>query len=230
MLRQFFATFLFSPVVIAVSISPSAIAQTASIDALRNATQQAVCLNEWNSAIQSVNQLMGLSDVTPAYREALLAYRRQLEGYRSSNARVDMRQQPGCQAAIAQAQTRTAPTSQSSRSMNWDMAIANISGQQSGSTALVRPTGSRSARASTTQTSAACSSPTTRDRRVATGTISNRWQYEMFEGSSGFYIYYWQQHDCRSVSRFYGTYPTQSELREEFTNYIQRLRSDTTIR
>jgi hypothetical protein len=58
-----------------------------SIYQLHAALQTAVCRNDWDSALVVINPLIGSPNISPAYREQLVRFRSQLQGWRAVEAR-----------------------------------------------------------------------------------------------------------------------------------------------
>jgi hypothetical protein len=51
--------------------------------------QAAVCQNDWNRALRSLNALVGSPQISPDYRQQLVNFRHQLEEWRASRSRVE---------------------------------------------------------------------------------------------------------------------------------------------
>lgn len=108
-------------------ISKAQSVQSITVTTLRSQLQDAVCLNQWNQAIELTGRLMGSVEITAEYRSQLLAFRRQLEGYRSSDTVIDNTHRADCKAALSAA-TEPAPTPNTTQNqpIDWDRAVSSI--------------------------------------------------------------------------------------------------------
>jgi hypothetical protein len=195
-------------------------AQPLSPTQLAESLQEAVCLNDWDSAIWATNQLIGHSDLTSDNRQYFINLRQQYQHYNSAHATFDFSGEPACQDTLThQAQaTETQPQAQTtSAPLDWNRAAQNLSGRPSRST-TTRATGSPTASASQN-----CPEPPASDREVASGSISSRWTYEMYQvgGSTLFYARYWPQNDCEAV-RQTSRHATQNDVHEEIRWHTDR--------
>jgi hypothetical protein len=103
-----------------------ALAQTQTTPtALAAQINNAVCANDWNGALNTLQRLIGNSSITPEYRQQLVAYRTQVEGWRASGAQFNQSRNPNCRDAIAAANAAQQPQ-QASRPIDWDRAAAVI--------------------------------------------------------------------------------------------------------
>lgn len=119
----------------------SAKAESASVTTLRVNIQNAVCLNDWDTAVQQTSYLIGSREISSAERNQLIGTRRQFEGYRNSRTVIDTANDPNCQTTLA-AQTQTpanrTPVNQTpvavqpQSSLNWESGVASTN-RQSGS-------------------------------------------------------------------------------------------------
>ncbi|MEO1147860.1 MAG: hypothetical protein AAFY26_19950 [Cyanobacteria bacterium J06638_22] len=198
-------------------------AQTFSPTQLAESLQEAICLNDWESAIWATNQLIGHSDITPDGRQHFMNLRRQYQDYNSANAAFDFSGETTCQDMLTrQAQaTETQPQTQpTSAPLDWSRATQNLSGRSSSSTTM-RVTDSSTASAS--QAAMNCPEPPAGDREVASGSISSRWTYEIYQvgSSTSFYGRYWPQNDCEAI-RQTSRHPTQSDVHDAMRWSIER--------
>ncbi|GAB4434773.1 MAG: hypothetical protein D6742_11030 [Cyanobacteria bacterium J069] len=187
--------------------------QTVSPEAAQAALQQSVCLNDWHQAIYAVNLLIGSSSTSPAMREQWVRYRRQLQDYQTLRTTFDMSHSAECAAAIAQArQAAAAQPAVPARPLDWDRATAGF--RQSPAIAQSRSqvtTPAASGRSTASRNSANCGdlmNPGSSERRVATGSVSSRWNYAIFQESSNqYYLRHWEQADCnrQGTTRSYST-------------------------
>lgn len=79
------------------------------IDELYNDLRAAVCMNDWDAALEIMNPMIDSPDITSSYREALIAFRQQIEGWRSSQ--TAFLNQPQCQEINTQRQRSPVPLS-----------------------------------------------------------------------------------------------------------------------
>ncbi len=101
-----------------------AIAQVSNVQQLQSQLQNSVCASDWNNAIAAIQQLIGSAEITPDYRQQLVAYRSQLDGYRASRVEYARSSDPRCQSTSTVIQ----PSSQqaSGQSFDWDRALASV--------------------------------------------------------------------------------------------------------
>lgn len=81
-----------------LSFTLPATAQLAPTEQLRAAIQEAVCLNNWEEAIELTSSLMGRQEIDPVYRQQLLELRYDLIDHRNSQTVMDNTQTPQCRA------------------------------------------------------------------------------------------------------------------------------------
>lgn len=70
----------------ATPVTTSAQPQDVSIQALYANLRDAVCQNDWDTAIQTIRPMIGSPNVSPAYRQQLVALRHELEHWRAAQA------------------------------------------------------------------------------------------------------------------------------------------------
>ena len=123
--------------VFAATALPAQAQRTAAFD-----LDQAICANDWNSAIDIVGTLVAHAETTSVQRDSLLALRRQLERYRSKNAIV----------IAAQACDRTdpylleaalIPTVPTSEPLGWEGAVAAAANTQYSTEIITESVGPR---------------------------------------------------------------------------------------
>lgn len=99
---------------------------------------QAVCANNWSSAIDIAGMLMASDRITDDQRASLLALRQQLERYRSEQ--VILPGAEACDRTDPYFLTAVAPTVQSGQSLGWQGAVAEATGNRYSSVVLTEPT------------------------------------------------------------------------------------------
>lgn len=118
-----------------ISLMPTrALADTSQ--ELMERINRAVCLNNWDTAITETTQLIGNSDISPTYRDTLVAYRQRYQQYRAAQTEIDMSSNSACD-GIEIAQQEETPA-QPAQPLDWESAIASIQSStsvQSGSVA-----------------------------------------------------------------------------------------------
>lgn len=189
-------------------------AQEASLSDLTAALQNAICLNDWTTAIHVTNQMIGQDSVSSSDRHSYLQLRRQFEAYRAAQTVFDRSTHPQCQAVLQAANTPVVSTPNSG--LNWDHATQGISQTPASN----RPTATQTSVSRTVVEEEACYEIPEGDREVASGSISSRWGYDIIqEGrSNDFYLVYWPQNDCTAVEQT-RTYTTQNEAYRAFRTW-----------
>ncbi|MEM9452267.1 MAG: hypothetical protein AAGA75_27600 [Cyanobacteria bacterium P01_E01_bin.6] len=84
---------------------------------------RAACLNEWGDAIAETTQLIGNSEITSDYRNALIRQRRVYANYQSNNAVIDMSDNPSCEGIEPEPEPEVASEPST---LDWERAIAGI--------------------------------------------------------------------------------------------------------
>jgi hypothetical protein len=183
------------------------------------------CAENWTEALSLAGALLG-SDVTPHERVWLYLLRQDMFNYRSGAAEFN-----GCDGSpiMAGITGQEALSESRSSSLNWhrDGSIASRRNSLTTRSMLrtnrsqpinttLPPTTALSSVQSSQATDTACPPVYERDRRVANGTVSNRWAYEIWQDNGGFRARYWQQSQTCSQSRTTGRYSTQNEAYQEF--------------
>lgn len=197
-------------------------AQTLDITQLTAQLQEAVCLNEWASAIWATNQLIGHSETTPTRRQHFINLRQQYQEYNATNASFDFSGEPVCQPILAhQAQEAAIPSQVAftNTPLDWNHAAQTLSGQSSN---IRSSRTSYSSSASVSHSDISCPVARSGDREVASGSISSRWTYEIYQvdGRNLFYARYWPQNDCQDVSQT-SRYETQDGAYESMRRRIE---------
>lgn len=133
-MNKFFQLSTASVLALAFHVLPAS-AQTQSVEQLRTDLQNAVCLNDWDDAVRVTSSLIGSSEITPQYRQELVDFRRELQGWQASQAQFDRSSNPDCAEAIAAANQPAPVPQQAARPLDWESAAASIfSSTSSGST------------------------------------------------------------------------------------------------
>jgi hypothetical protein len=104
-----------------ILLCPPALAQLTVPIELATRINNAACLNDWNTALNAIQQLIGNSNITPEYRQQLIAYRARFEDWRATGQQFDQSNNPNCSEAIAHA-TENAPHSEQSPVLDWGRA------------------------------------------------------------------------------------------------------------
>lgn len=100
-------------------------AKSVEVAQLQADLQLAICLNEWEYALDSISPLIAAPDISADYREYLVRFRYQLQDLSESDAVVgDM---PHCEAEIARILPEP-PTH--SNFLNWPTAVESVTGEQ----------------------------------------------------------------------------------------------------
>jgi hypothetical protein len=100
----------------------AATAQTVNISHLQTNLQAAVCLNDWPGALRAIAPLIGSPGITSAYRQDLIQFRHQLEGWRA--AQSEFTNVPGCSGAV---QVTTSPSNDGfGQSLDWYRAVESL--------------------------------------------------------------------------------------------------------
>lgn len=86
--------------------------QVSQVQTLYATMQGAACRNDWQGALNVIGSLIGSPDLSPAYRQQLVAFRQQLEQWQAAGTQFN--HVPGC-GAIAS----TVAPEQSTQLVNW---------------------------------------------------------------------------------------------------------------
>lgn len=199
--------------VLLLGLGEPVFARTPSIAELHETVQNAVCLNDWNQAISAINRLIASDAASPAYREQMVALRQQLSDYRAQGTVITMNQQPQCTGATTP--RPTAPvTHEFRRPLDWDAAIARFARSQATVPTTVAgrrtPETFQERSRDINERQRVCSAVPQGYNRVASGSVSNRWRYDILQRGSSFSGRYWLQEDCGSMGRT-GGHRTQDD-------------------
>ena len=112
-------------VVAGVSWVSTLAAEAVNAEQLQAELQLAICLNEWEYALDVISPLIASSDISAAHREDLVRFRYQLQDLSESDAVVG--NIPNCEAAIASILPE--PPTLPSRSLDWPTAVEAVTGE-----------------------------------------------------------------------------------------------------
>lgn len=187
--------------------------------------QAAICQNDWGTAIQTLNHMMGDETLSASDRQRLLDLRHQLSDYQLHQTQFDFSASPQCQALVSQAPEATSAAPPASTPIDWNRAAQSIQqrSRRQPTTTSSQPASQRTAAA---PTAPQCPTPPPEgDREVASGSISSRWSYEIYQNGSNnqFYAQYWRQNDCSQVYRMptLGELETQNEVYQNLRAYLE---------
>ncbi|WP_416670368.1 hypothetical protein [Egbenema bharatensis] len=201
--------------------SYAAVSEAEQVAAWRSQLLRSYCAENWTEALSLAAALMG-SDVSPHERVWLYLLRQDLFNYQSGLAQFD-----GCDGSpiVAGVTGSEALAAAESSSLNWLMtnrrgpAIATTLSRTHRSQAATPPSPIAPASEFVRQSAdTACLPVYERDRRVANGTISNRWAYEIWQDNGGFRTRFWQQSQTCNQARTTSRYSTQNGAYEAFRN------------
>ena len=191
----------------------------------RSQLRQAYCAEDWNEALSVAAAIMG-SDILPYERVWLFLLRQDMFNYQSGVAQFS-----GCEGGriMAGVTGDEAGLAASTASLDWSRGFSSLqigtSSSANRSPSFNTQRGSASASITTTSNTAndsACNPRSQEERRVANGSISNLWNYEIWENSSRqFYVMYWDQtQSCSRTARTTSSYQTQNEAWQEFMRAV----------
>jgi hypothetical protein len=229
----------------ALSLSPMAPIEPAQanpveaqqVTAWRSGLHRSYCNSNWTEAISLAGAMMGSSEVTSNERLWLFVVRQDMFNFQRGVAEFS-----GCQGGrvlagitadatqALQALVEFSDSSATSSSVNWARGLTAIRADRRQSTPLanasttpssVNPT--RTDRSAQTPTTTDCPANSEGDRRVADGSTSNQWNYEIWRNtSSQFYVRYWRQHQTCAQARITPErYSTQNEAWQAFRQAIR---------
>ena len=112
--------------VVGVSWVAALDAKAGNVDQLQEELQLAICLNEWEYALDVISPLIASSGISAAYREDLVRFRYQLQDLSESAAIVG--NIPNCEGAIARHLPE--PPTLSGNSLDWPTAVESVTGEQ----------------------------------------------------------------------------------------------------
>jgi hypothetical protein len=200
----------------------AAMSEAEQIAAWRWQLGRAYCAANWTEALSLAGALMG-SDISPHERVWLFVLRQDMFNFQSDVAEFE-----GCDGGqiTAGVTAQEALAASEPSSLNWRRE-RTVTSRRSSPTASAllradRPQTSNATFSSTTtsepnnQADTACPPVYARDRRVANGTVSNRWAYEIWQDNSGFRARYWQQSQTCNEARTTLHYSTQNAAYQAF--------------
>jgi hypothetical protein len=204
----------------------AAMSEAEQIALWRSQLNRAYCTANWSEALSLAGAMMG-SDVSPHERIWLSVLRQDMFNYQRGIAEFDgCNDEPITAGVTAQetfAATDTPPLRwQTTRTSAVRRNTPSVSLRANPALSTDRPLSTRSV--STTSASAtptqdtACRPASERDRRVANGTVSSRWAYEIWQDNQGFRTRYWQQSQTCDQARTTFHYSTQEEAYRAFLN------------
>jgi hypothetical protein len=172
-----------------VTVVPSASANTTTT--LRQALQIAVCQNNWEQAIITVQQLISSSDVSSGDRHYFMELRRQFQNYRSNQTRIDTSQTGACQ-QIANVVSDDLVVDEQSQPppLDWHRAATSV---QAGARSQVTPVASRGATSGLSANQQSVE-PQRTVFRVGDGD-GGRYEYQLWRNWNGseYYLFVWRQ-------------------------------------
>jgi hypothetical protein len=201
----------------------AAMSEAEQVAAWRSQLGRAYCAANWPEALSLAGALMG-SEITPNERVWLFVLRQDMFNYQSGIADFG-----GCQGEqiVAGITAQEATTTSEVSSLNWQR--GNLTNRRSASPSSATSRGNRNLNqepawattppvpvSQTANSNTACTPTSERDRRVANGTVSNRWAYEIWQDGRGFEARYWQQSQTCDRARTTGHHSTQSGAYEAF--------------
>ncbi|MBW4657996.1 MAG: hypothetical protein KME15_04935 [Drouetiella hepatica Uher 2000/2452] len=223
--------------VLATLATPAVSSEVHQIAAWRSQLQQAMCGQNWSQAIGVSGALVG-SEIHPSERIWLLALRQDLFAYQAGTTPFSQCEGNTVMAGATQESVRLL-TAQSS--FNWEGTLERMgmAGATSGAPDEIVVSNSVAIAALTTPSNAdllgierpaeiaytACQPVSTGDFRVASGAISHRWVYEIWQNVDTFYLQYWRQSQTCTQALTMGGFETQQEARQ----YMFDLRSNESV-
>lgn len=116
-------------------------AQAQTIDELTDNVQRSVCQNDWEKALIDLGRIIGSSDISADYRDALMLYRRQIQTWRATNTEIDATEVAECQPYLVEENDVPDPSFTEPHTLDWNRAISAI---QSGTGTSSENTGNES--------------------------------------------------------------------------------------
>ncbi|MEM9452376.1 MAG: hypothetical protein AAGA75_28175 [Cyanobacteria bacterium P01_E01_bin.6] len=105
-------------------------AQAQTVEELKDDVQRSVCRNDWDTALVDLGRMIGNSDISTDYREALILYRRQIQTWRSTNTQIVVSEVTECEQYVAEDNDIAEPSLNESSRLNWDRAISAIQSER----------------------------------------------------------------------------------------------------
>jgi hypothetical protein len=230
-----------------LSISPIKPAQANPVEAQqvtawRSDLHRSYCAGNWTEAMSLAGAMMGSSEVRPHERLWLFLLRQDMFNFQRGFADFS-----GCQGgrvlagitADAAQESSDRPSDhaaeRSRSSVDWARGLVAIGADRPGQPTTTSPATttssvnqrtnnqSRTDRSAQTPTTTNCPPPFDGERRVADGSTSNQWNYEIWRNtSSQFYVRYWRQNQtCAQARTTSERYSTQNEAWQAFRQAIQ---------
>jgi hypothetical protein len=189
----------------------------------RSQLNRAYCAANWSEALSLAGAMMG-SDISPHERIWLSVLRQDMFNYQRGIAEFEGCNDEPITAGITAQETFTATDIpplrwQTTRiSARRNAPLINVRANPASSIARLSPTRSASTPSASTNSNqdTACRPVFDRDRRVANGTVSSRWAYEIWQDNQGFRTRYWQQSQTCEQARTTSHYSTQEEAYRAF--------------
>ena len=193
------------------------------VSAWRSQLRQAMCSQSWSQAIGVSGALVG-SAIQPSERIWLLALRQDLFAYQTGAVPFS-----GCEGNVMMAgATRESVSLLATQSaLDWEGTLARMGLSSAPDSAANSDT--MAIAASATQLGsdpltagdnpgqlayAACQPVSAGDFRVASGAVSNRWVYEIWQNIDTFYLQYWRQSQTCTQAVTTGSFTTQQAARQ----------------
>ncbi len=204
------------------------------VSAWRSQLRQAMCSQSWSQAIGVSGALVG-SAIQPSERIWLLALRQDLFAYQTGAVPFS-----GCEGNVMMAGATRESVSllAAQSSLDWEGTLARMglsgapdSASNSDTMAIAAlATQSNSAPSGRADDNAqvayaACQPVWAGDFRVASGAVSNRWVYEIWQNIDTFYLQYWRQSQTCTQAVTMGGFPTQQAARR----YMFDLQSNESV-
>lgn len=205
----------------------AAMSEAEQVAVWRSQLRQSYCAEDWNEALSLAAAIMG-SDVLPYERIWLFLLRQDMFNYQRGVAEFSgcdggriMAGVTGEEAGLAVASESSIDWSRGVSSLqtrNFNPATHNASSDAQRTSTPVAST----VTASNPDNDGVCNPRAQEERRVASGSVSNLWDYEIWENSSRqFYVMYWDQsRACYRSMRTTTSYQTQNEAWQEFMRLV----------
>ncbi|MBI4781221.1 MAG: hypothetical protein HY785_07830 [Oscillatoriophycideae cyanobacterium NC_groundwater_1537_Pr4_S-0.65um_50_18] len=231
-MKNKFAALLIGLLTLAAQPTTAAPSQAHQNATWRSQLQQAMCSQSWSRAIGVSGALMG-SDIQPNERIWLLALRQDLFAYQAGTASF-----AGCEnGMMAGATAESVQLLSAESAADWQGTLVRLGFAESTAPVAIAAAFSPATRTAaplpsteTTVSSSrlaetACQVFSTRGFRVASGTTSSRWVYEIWQDVDTFYAQYWRQSQTCADATSSGGFETQEAALE----YVLSLRSNESV-
>lgn len=191
----------------------------------RSDLQWTFCNESWTEALSLAGALMGSDNISEDERLWLFVLRQDIYNYYHGIAEFE-----GCEGGIiagATAQESFAASVDSpstNPSLNWNRGLSSLGGNPRSRVAAT-PTNSSSRGTDLASVAAspstACTPYSSEEVRVANGSTSNQWNYEVWQRSrESFYTRYWDQNGSCDQSRSTSNYSSQEEAYQAFRRTV----------